>query len=84
MLETRVVVLITQRSRVQIPARYQGQGLFLEQRNGLLHVVCVTDTWQRCTFVPDPALSDPPGAPCGLPEGKRQLRALSAHGTINS
>jgi hypothetical protein len=36
------------------------------------------------TVVPGPALNDRPGAPCGLPEGKRQLRALSAYGTINS
>jgi hypothetical protein len=35
-----VVMLITQRSRVQIPPRYQGQRPFLEQRKGLLHVVC--------------------------------------------
>jgi hypothetical protein len=33
--KTRVVWLITQRSRVQIPPRYQGQRPFLEQRKGL-------------------------------------------------
>ena len=36
--ETRVVWLITQRSRVQIPPPLQRQRPFLEQREGLLHV----------------------------------------------
>ena len=40
--ETNVVWLITQRSRVQIPPPLptKGQRPFLEQRKGLLHVVC--------------------------------------------
>jgi hypothetical protein len=47
--ETQVVWLITQRSRVHPSPRYQGQRPFLEQRKGLLHVVC---TW-ICTRAPD-------------------------------
>ena len=38
--ETVVVWLITQRSRVQIPPRYQGQTPSLEQRKGLWAESC--------------------------------------------
>src|SRR5215472_7993579 len=40
---TAVGLLITQRSRVQIRSRYQGQRPFLEQGKSLLHEVCKTD-----------------------------------------
>ena len=38
--ETRVVWLITQRSRVQIPPRYQGQRPSFEQEEGLWREIC--------------------------------------------
>jgi hypothetical protein len=46
--ETLVVWLITQRSRVQSRPRYQGQRPFLEQREGLLLVVCA----RICAWAP--------------------------------